>query len=71
MPQIKRPQPKRKRKLRAFKTVVHEIVRRHLDAANMLTGREDATTMTPVERDALANLITDEIVADYEERTAK
>jgi phage-related protein len=61
----------RKRKLRPFKVVVHEIVRRHLDAANMLTGREDATTLTPIERDALANLITDEIVADYEERTKK
>jgi hypothetical protein len=63
--------PRKGRKLKEFRVVVHEIVRRHLDSANLLTGRKDATTLTPVERDALANLITDEIVADYEERTKK
>jgi hypothetical protein len=68
MPQIKRPKAKPKRKLKPVRAVVHEIVRRHLDAINMLTARKDATTLTAVERDAIANLITDEIMEDYAER---
>ena len=67
MPRKGRP----KRKLKPVEVTVHEIVRRHLDSINLLTARQDATTLTPIERDAIANLITDEIVADYNERTAK
>ena len=57
--------------MRPLEVEVHEIVRRHLDAANALTGRKDATTLTPVERDALANLITDEIMTNLMERGGK
>jgi hypothetical protein len=54
-----------------FDTVVHEIVRRHLSAANSLCARPDAVNLTPVEADAIANMITDEISAEYQARISE